>query len=73
MLINEARFRGKPFLTAWLPPVSRCLFSDRRRQCVVIEPRSDRHGMIRDLRCGDGNIKEFRIPSQTRHTAHAVA
>ena len=75
MLISEARFRGKPFVIVWLPPISRCLFPDeRRRQRTVIEPSAGYRKMIRDLiRCGDANLMESGIPSQTRYTGHVAA
>lgn len=64
VLIGESRFRGKPFVTAWLPSVSHYLFlDDCRTQRVVIEPRSDNHKMIRNLaKCGYANLKEFDFP-----------
>jgi len=63
-LIGEARFRGKPFLTAWMPSVSHYLFlDDCRTQRVVIEPRADNHKMIKSLgRCGYAHVKEFDFP-----------
>ncbi|HEU4854593.1 MAG TPA: GNAT family N-acetyltransferase [Nitrosospira sp.] len=64
VLIGEARFRGKPFVTAWLPSISHYLFlDDCRTQRVVIEPRTDNYKMIRNLaRCGYANLKEFDFP-----------
>ena len=64
VLIGEARFRGKPFVTAWLPSISHYLFlDDCRTQRVVIEPRTDNYKMIRNLaRCGYTNLKEFDFP-----------
>ena len=64
VLIGEPRFRGKPFVTAWLPSMSHYLFlDDCRTQRVVIEPRSDNHKMIRNLAmCGYANLKEFDFP-----------
>lgn len=63
-LVGEARFRGKPFLTAWMPSVSHYLFlDDSRTQRVVIEPRIDNHKMIKSLgRCGYAHVKEFDFP-----------
>ncbi len=63
-LIGEARFRGKPFLTAWMPSVSHYLFlDDCRTQRIVIEPRADNHKMIKSLgRCGYAHVKEFDFP-----------
>ncbi|AVQ85738.1 acetyltransferase (plasmid) [Variovorax sp. PDNC026] len=63
-LIGEPRFRGKPFLTAWMPSVSHYLFlDDCRTQRIVIEPRADNHKMIKSLgRCGYAHVKEFDFP-----------
>ncbi|WP_390342242.1 GNAT family N-acetyltransferase [Variovorax boronicumulans] len=63
-LVGEARFRGKPFLTAWMPSVSHYLFlDDPRTQRLVIEPRADNEKMIRSLgRCGYAHVKEFDFP-----------
>jgi RimJ/RimL family protein N-acetyltransferase len=64
VLIGESRFRGKPFVTAWMPSISHYLFlDDCRTRRVVIEPRSDNHKMIRNLaKCGYANLKEFDFP-----------
>lgn len=64
VLIGEPRFRGKPFVTAWLPSISHYLFlDDCRTQRIVIEPRSDNHKMIRNLaKCGYANLKELDFP-----------
>lgn len=64
VLIGEPHFRGKPFVTAWLPSISHYLFlDDCRTQRIVIEPRADNHKMIRNLtRCGYANLKEFDFP-----------
>lgn len=64
VLIGEPGFRGKPFVTAWLPSISHYLFlNDCRTQRIVIEPRSDNYKMIRNLgKCGYVNLKEFDFP-----------
>ena len=64
VLIGEPRFRGKPFVTAWLPSISHYLFlDDCRTRRIVIEPRSDNYKMIRNLaKCGYANLKEFDFP-----------
>lgn len=64
VMIGESRFRGKPFVTAWLPSISHYLFlDDCRTRRIVIEPRSDNQKMIRNLiRCGYANLKEFEFP-----------
>jgi RimJ/RimL family protein N-acetyltransferase len=64
VLIGEQRFRGKPFVPAWLPSISHYLFlDDCRTRRIVIEPRSDNHKMIRNLaKCGYATLKEFDFP-----------
>lgn len=64
VLIGEPHFRGKPFVTAWLPSISHYLFlDDCRTRRIVIEPRSDNYKMIRNLtKCGYANLKEFDFP-----------
>lgn len=63
-LVGEARFRGKPFLTAWMPSISHHLFlDDCRTQRIVIEPRIDNQKMIHSLgRCGYAHLKAFDFP-----------
>ncbi len=60
-LIGEARYRGRPFLTAWLPSLSHYLFlDDCRTQRIVVEPRFDNQKMRKSLpRCGYDLLKEF--------------
>ncbi len=64
VLVGEASFRGKPYLTAWMPSISHYLFlDDCRTQRIVIEPRSDNHKMLKSLaRCGYAHLKEFEFP-----------
>ncbi|SCY51599.1 GNAT family N-acetyltransferase [Nitrosospira sp. Nsp13] len=64
VLIGEPHFRGKPFVTAWMPSLSHYLFlDDCRTRRIVIEPRSDNYKMIRNLvKCGYANLKEFDFP-----------
>jgi acetyl CoA:N6-hydroxylysine acetyl transferase len=64
VLIGEPCFRGKPFVTAWLPSISHYLFlDDCRTQRIVIEPRADNYKMVRNLgKCGYANLKEFDFP-----------
>jgi len=64
VLIGESAFRGKPFVSAWLPSISHYLFlNDCRTQRIVIEPRVDNRKMIRNLgKCGYANLKEFDFP-----------
>ena len=63
-LVGEARFRGRPFITAWLPSLSHYLFlDDCRTQRIVVEPRVDNHKMRHSLpRCGYALLKEFDFP-----------
>lgn len=63
-LVGEARFRGAPWLTAWMPSMSHyLLLDDCRTQRLVIEPRADNDKMIRSLaRCGYALLKEFDFP-----------
>lgn len=63
-LVGEAKYRGKPYVTAWLPSISHYLFlDDCRTQRIVIEPRSDNQKMIRNLMLsGYANLKEFNFP-----------
>ena len=64
VLIGEPHFRGKPFVTAWMPSLSHYLFlDDCRTRHIVIEPRSDNDKMIRNLgKCGYAHLKEFDFP-----------
>lgn len=64
VLIGEPRFRGRPFITAWMPSFSHYLFlDDCRTRRIVIEPRVDNHRMIRSLgKCGYACLKEFDFP-----------
>lgn len=64
VLVGEARYRGKPWLTAWMPSVSHYLFlDDCRTQRLVIEPRADNRKMRKSLaRCGYTLVKEFDFP-----------
>lgn len=64
VLVGEPKFRGRPYLTAWMPSVSHYLFlADCRTQRIVIEPRSDNAKMLRSLaRCGYALLKEFDFP-----------
>ncbi len=64
VLIGEAAYRGKDFVSAWLPSISHYLFlDDCRTQRLVIEPRSDNKKMRHNLqRSGYALIKEFDFP-----------
>jgi acetyl CoA:N6-hydroxylysine acetyl transferase len=64
VLIGEPHFRGKSFVTAWLPSISHYLFlDDDRTQRIVIEPRSDNAKMLKNLaQCGYVFLKRFDFP-----------
>lgn len=64
VLVGEPQFRGRPYLTAWMPSISHYLFlADCRTQRIVIEPRADNDKMLRSLaRCGYALLKEFDFP-----------
>ncbi len=64
VLVGEPAFRGRPFLTAWMPSVSHyLLLDDCRTRRLVIEPRADNARMIKSLgRCGYAMLKEFDFP-----------
>ncbi len=64
VLIGEPVFRGKPFVSAWLPSISHYLFlDDCRTRRLVIEPRADNGRMRRNLaRSGYALVKEFDFP-----------
>lgn len=64
VLVGEPAFRGKPFVSAWMPSISHYLFlDDPRTQRLVIEPRADNGKMMRSLdKCGYALLKEFDFP-----------
>ena len=64
VLVGEPAWRGRPFVTAWMPSVSHHLFlDDPRTQRLVIEPRADNDKMIRNLGlCGYAHLKHFDFP-----------
>jgi RimJ/RimL family protein N-acetyltransferase len=64
VLVGEPRFRGKPFVMAWMPSMSHHLFlDDCRTRRIVIEPRIDNHKMIRSLeRCGYAPVEAVQLP-----------
>lgn len=64
VLIGEAAYRGKPFVTAWLASISHYIFlDDCRTRRIPIEPRADNRKMIRNLGLGGyANLKEFDFP-----------
>lgn len=64
VLIGEPAYRGKAFVSAWMPSISHYLFlDDARTQRLVIEPRADNGKMMRSLdKCGYALLKEFDFP-----------
>ena len=64
VLVGESSFRGREFVSAWMPSMSHYLFlDDCRTQRLVIEPRADNARMIRSLAAsGWSSIKEFDFP-----------
>lgn len=64
VLIGEAEYRGKAFVTAWLASISHYIFlDDCRTRRIPIEPRADNRKMIRNLGLGGyANLKEFDFP-----------
>ncbi|MFE1599078.1 GNAT family N-acetyltransferase [Methylobacterium sp. ID0610] len=64
VLIGEERFRGRPYVSAWLPSLMHALFlDDPRTDRIVGEPRADHAQQLRNLeRSGFARIKTFDFP-----------
>ena len=64
LLVGDPAFRGRAYLSAWLPSLSHHLFlEDCRTQRIVVEPRADNHRIIGNLsKCGFAFLKEFSFP-----------
>ncbi|CUA87636.1 Protein N-acetyltransferase, RimJ/RimL family [Chelatococcus sambhunathii] len=64
VLIGEDSFRGRPWVTAWLPSLMHYIFlDDCRTERIVGEPRADHQQQIRNLdKAGFAKIKEFDFP-----------
>ncbi|ALA20355.1 MULTISPECIES: GNAT family N-acetyltransferase [unclassified Chelatococcus] len=64
VLIGEDGFRGRPWVTAWLPSLMHYIFlDDCRTERIVGEPRADHQQQIRNLdKAGFAKIKEFDFP-----------
>jgi acetyl CoA:N6-hydroxylysine acetyl transferase len=64
VLVGEPAWRGRPYVSAWMPSVSHHLFlDDPRTQRLVIEPRIDNDKMLRSLAlCGYAHLKPFDFP-----------
>lgn len=64
VLIGEDSFRGRPWITAWLPSLMHYIFlDDCRTERIVGEPRADHQQQIRNLdKAGFAKIKEFDFP-----------
>lgn len=65
--IGEEAFRGKEYLTAWLPSLMHYMFlDDPRTQRIVGEPDAGHNQQIRNLlRSGFAGIKQVRFPHKT--------
>ncbi len=63
-LIGEPAFRGRRFITAWMPSMMHYLFlDDSRTQRVVGEPVVTHHQQLRNLeRTGFARLKSFDFP-----------
>lgn len=64
VLVGEDRFRGRPYVSAWLPSLMHALFlDDARTDRIVGEPRADHVQQLRNLeRSGFARIKTFDFP-----------
>jgi len=64
VLVGEPDFRGKSYVTAWLPSIAHYMFlDDPRTQRIVGEPRADHVRQIKNLQhCGYKKMKEFDFP-----------
>ncbi|GJE18984.1 GNAT family N-acetyltransferase [Methylobacterium marchantiae] len=64
VLIGESRFRGKAYISAWLPSLMHALFLDNpRTERIVGEPKADHVQQLRNLeRSGFARIKTFDFP-----------
>jgi acetyl CoA:N6-hydroxylysine acetyl transferase len=62
--IGEPEYRGRDWITAWLPSLMHFIFlDDPRTQRIVGEPRRDHAQQIRNLdRAGFAKLKEFDFP-----------
>lgn len=64
VLVGEDRFRGRAYVSAWLPSLMHALFlDDARTDRIVGEPRADHVQQLRNLeRSGFARIKTFDFP-----------
>ncbi len=64
VLVGEESFRGRPYVSAWLPSLMHALFlDDPRTDRIVGEPRADHVQQLRNLeRSGFARIKTFDFP-----------
>ncbi|MES2207684.1 MAG: GNAT family N-acetyltransferase [Pseudomonadota bacterium] len=64
VLVGEAAYRGRQWISAWLPSLMHYLFlADPRTQRIVGEPQADHHQQIRNLeKSGFARLKEFDFP-----------
>ncbi len=64
VVVGEDGYRGRQYVSAWLPSLMHYLFlDDCRTQRIVGEPRADHHQQIRNLeKSGFANMKNFDFP-----------
>lgn len=64
VVIGEDAYRGRQWITAWLPSLMHYLFlDDCRTQRIVGEPQADHHQQIRNLeKAGFAKVKHFDFP-----------
>lgn len=64
VLVGEDGFRGRDYVSAWLPSLMHYLFlDDPRTRRIVGEPRADHAQQLRNLdRAGFARIKQFDFP-----------
>lgn len=64
VLVGENTYRGRQYISAWLPSLMHYLFlDDPRTQRIVGEPQASHHQQIRNLeKSGFAKLKEFDFP-----------
>jgi RimJ/RimL family protein N-acetyltransferase len=64
VVVGEDAFRGRDFISAWLPSLMHYMFlDDARTQRIVGEPAAAHHQQLRNLeRSGFARIKNFSFP-----------
>jgi RimJ/RimL family protein N-acetyltransferase len=66
VLVGDERFRGKAYISAWLPSLMHAIFlDDPRTERIVGEPPADHHQQLRNLeRSGFARIKTVEFPTK---------